>query len=100
VAERTREIGVRSALGATPGQIIQLVLEQGARVASLGMVLGILGSFGFTRYLRALLFGVEPTDPATILGVVVLIGIVAMGGCVVPALRAARVDPSQSLRTD
>ena len=100
VAERTREIGVRSALGATPRQIIGLVLEQGGRLAVLGVVLGMLGAIGLTRYLRALLFGIEPDDPVTLVSVVMLIGVVTIAGCLIPAIRAARVDPSRALRSE
>ena len=100
VAERTREIGVRSALGATPRQIVRLVLAQGGRLAVLGVVLGIAGAIGLTRYLRALLFGVEPNDPMTLVSVVVLIVSVTVAGCLIPAIRAARVDPSRALRSE
>ena len=100
VAERTREIGVRSALGATPRQIVGLVLGQGGRLAVIGVVLGLAGAIGLTRYLRALLFGIEPTDPTTLAGVVVLIVSVTVAGCLIPAMRAARVDPSTTLRSE
>lgn len=100
VAERTREIGVRSALGATPRQIIGLVLGQGGRLAIVGVVLGISGAIALTRYLRALLFGIEPTDPMTLASVVVLIISVTVAGCLIPAMRAARVDPSRALRSE
>jgi ABC-type antimicrobial peptide transport system permease subunit len=100
VAERMREMGVRSALGATPRQIIGLVLSQGGRLAALGLVIGVAGAIALARGLSALLFGVEPGDPATLLGVVVLIAVVTAAGCLVPAIRAARVDPIQALRSD
>ena len=100
VAERTREIGVRSALGATPSQIIGSILEQGGRLAVLGIVLGLIGAIGLTRYLRALLFGIAPDDPVTLVSVVLLIGAVTIAGCLIPAMRAARVDPSRALRSE
>ena len=100
VAERTREIGVRSALGATPRQIVGLVLEQGGRLAILGVVLGLAGAIGLTRYLRSLLYGIAPDDPGTLTSVVVLIIVVSIAGCLIPALRAARVDPSRALRSE
>jgi putative ABC transport system permease protein len=100
VAERTREIGVRSALGATPSAIVGLVVGQGGRLAAIGMILGILGSLMLTRYLRTLLFGIGPSDPITFAGVVMLLGLVTVGACLIPAMRAARVDPSRALRAE
>ena len=100
VSERTREIGVRSALGATPASLIGLVVGQGGRLAALGIVLGLAGSFALTRYLQSLLFGVAPNDPATLVGVCVLLSCVTLAACLVPAARAARVDPSAALRAE
>ena len=100
VAERTREIGLRAALGATPGDILQLVVGQGARLAIMGLAAGLFGAFALTRSLRALLFGIAPNDPATIgLATGVLLA-ATLAACVVPALRAVRVDPSQAFRSD
>jgi putative ABC transport system permease protein len=100
VSERTREIGVRSALGATPASLIALVVGQGGRLAALGIALGIAGSFALTRYLQSLLFGVAPNDPATFVGVCALLACVTLAACLVPASRAARVDPSAALRSE
>jgi putative ABC transport system permease protein len=100
VAERMREMGVRSALGATPRQIVGLVLSQGGRLAAIGLVIGVGGAIALARGLSALLFGVEPGDPATLFAVVVLIAAVTIAGCLVPALRAARVDPIRALKSD
>jgi putative ABC transport system permease protein len=100
VAERTREIGVRAALGATPSAIVGLVVGQGGRLAAIGMTLGVAGSLALTRYLRTLLFGVGPSDPLTFAGVVLLLGFVTIAACLIPAMRAARVDPSRALRSD
>jgi putative ABC transport system permease protein len=100
VAERTREIGVRAALGATPSAIVGLVVGQGGRLAATGMALGVFGSLMLTRYLRTLLFGVGPSDPVTFASVVLLLGFVTIAACLIPAMRAARVDPSRALRSE
>jgi ABC-type antimicrobial peptide transport system permease subunit len=100
VAERTREIGLRSALGATPRNILQLVVGQGARLAVVGLVAGLFGAFALTRSLRALLYGVGPNDPTTIVLATVLLLVATLAACFVPAVRALRVDPSQAFRTD
>jgi putative ABC transport system permease protein len=100
VAERTREFGVRTALGASPRSIVALVLRQGAVLAGIGLVIGTIAAFGLSRYLRALLFGVESTDPIAIgCGVLGIIG-VSLVACLVPARRAVRVDPMTALRSD
>ncbi|MDB4874892.1 MAG: efflux transporter, permease protein [Gemmatimonadetes bacterium] len=100
VAERTREIGVRSALGATPSDIVALVVGQGGRLAVAGIVFGLAGSFALTRFLRTLLFGIGPNDPVTLGGVVALLSLVTLAACLIPAMRAARVDPSWALRSE
>ena len=100
VSERTREIGVRSALGATPGSLIALIVGQGGRLAALGIGLGLAGSFALTRYLQSLLFGVAPNDLPTLAAVCVLLAGVTVAACFVPATRAARVDPSIALRSE
>jgi putative ABC transport system permease protein len=98
VTRRTREIGVRIALGATPAKILSLVLKQGARVTAVGVVIGVLGSFLLTRAIRSLLFGLSPTDPLTFVGVAILLVLVALLACFIPARRAAKVDPVVVLR--
>jgi putative ABC transport system permease protein len=100
VAERTREIGLRTALGASPRSILQLVVGQGARLAVVGLSVGLFGAFALTRSLRALLFGVGPNDPATLVMATVLLLAAALAACLVPAVRALRVDPSQAFRSD
>jgi putative ABC transport system permease protein len=100
VAERTREIGLRAALGATPSRILRLVVGQGARLAIVGLALGVLGALALTKSLQAMLFGIGPRDPTTIAlaaGVLLATTLVA---CLVPAVRAVRVDPSQAFRSD
>jgi len=100
VAERTREIGLRAALGATPNRILQLVVGQGARLAVIGLCLGLLGALGITRSLQALLFGVGPHDPITIVAATALLLVTTLVACLVPAVRAVRVDPSQAFRSE
>ncbi|HEY7234305.1 MAG TPA: ABC transporter permease, partial [Gemmatimonadaceae bacterium] len=98
VTERTREIGVRAALGATRGNILGLVVLQGMSLTIIGVVLGLGGAMAATRAIMTLLFGVSRLDPATYLGVIVLLGGVSMLACWLPAWRAARVDPAITLR--
>ena len=98
VARRTGEIGVRIALGATRANILRLVFEQGARVAAIGVCLGLVGSFAVTRAIRSLLFGLSPVDPVTLASVTLTLLAVALLACYVPARRAARVDPNVALR--
>jgi cell division protein FtsX len=98
VAQRTREIGVRMALGASKREILAMVLRQGALTGGIGVSLGILGALALTRWLRSQLFGVSPTDPATFLGVALLLALVSLLACWIPGRRAARVDPMVALR--
>lgn len=100
VAERTREIGVRSALGASREDILGLVVRQGMTLAAVGIGLGIVGAALATRALTTLLYGVALLDPATYAGVVVVLLAVAALACWAPAWRAARVDPLIALRAD
>jgi putative ABC transport system permease protein len=100
VAERTREIGLRSALGATPGRILRLIVGQGARLAVVGLAVGLFGAFALTKSLRTLLFGIGPNDPATIAAATLLLLATTLVACLVPAVRAVRVDPSQAFRSD
>ena len=98
VAERTRELGVRSALGATPRALVTLVLHDAARLTSVGLVLGLAGAVAGTRMLRSLLFGVSPGDPATLAAIAMLLACVATVACLVPARRATRIAPTEALR--
>ena len=100
VAERTREIGVRSALGASRGEIVGLVLRQGMTLTGFGVLIGLAGAAFASQAIAAMLFGVSRADPATYVGVTVLLAAVSLLACAVPAWRAARVDPSITLRAE
>jgi putative ABC transport system permease protein len=86
------------ALGATRGSVLGMVLGQGMRLTCVGLVAGLIASFGLTRLLQAQLFNVRPTDPATLTGVAVFIAVIAFVACYIPAQRATRVDPMVTLR--
>jgi ABC-type antimicrobial peptide transport system permease subunit len=98
VAQRRREIGVRVALGATRSQVFRIVVGEGLITTSAGVLLGVIGAFGLTRTVSGLLFGVTPTDPLTFAGVILLLALVALLACYVPARRAMRVEPIEALR--
>jgi ABC-type antimicrobial peptide transport system permease subunit len=100
VSRRTREIGVRIALGAQRGAVLRMVFKAGARVVGLGLVLGLLASFAATRLLASQieLIEVKSSDPISFLGVITLLTLVAAAACFLPARRAAQVDPIEVLR--
>jgi putative ABC transport system permease protein len=100
VAERTREMGVRSALGASRNAIVGLVLRQGLRLTTVGMAVGLAGAYAASRAIAAMLFGISRADPLTYLGVVLLLVAVSLAACVVPAFRAARVEPATALKAE
>jgi putative ABC transport system permease protein len=100
VAERTREIGVRAALGASRGALVSLVLRRGLALTALGIALGVAAALAATRAITSLLYGVSPLDAVTYLGVVALLSVVALIAGSLPAWRAARVDPALPLRTE
>jgi putative ABC transport system permease protein len=100
VAQRTPEIGIRLALGAARTQIFQLILGQGIRVVLLGLVLGVVGSLALTQVMRSLLFGITSSDPLTFVFVSVLLIVVALIACSIPARRATKVDPLIALRNE
>lgn len=98
VTQHTNEIGVRLALGATPRNILFLVLRKGMGLTLLGVAIGIAASFAFTRWMSSLLFGVKAVDPLTFVAVPLLLGAVALLACAIPARRATKVDPMVALR--
>jgi len=98
VTQRTREIGIRVALGASRSAILAWVLRQGMILTVAGIVLGLLGAFYLTRFLRSLLFGIAPIDIVTFGGLALLLSLVALIACYVPARRATKVDPLVALR--
>ena len=98
VRQRTREIGVRLALGAEPSAIVGMVLGETALVALIGLAIGLPIAFAFSRVLRGLLFGVEPTDPLTFATASVLLVAAALVAAYLPARRAGRIDPTEALR--
>jgi predicted lysophospholipase L1 biosynthesis ABC-type transport system permease subunit len=100
VRQREREIGVRVALGASPGRVLALTLRQGMTPVGVGLAVGLVAALAVTRVLRALLFEVSATDPLTFFAVALLLGVVAFLASYLPARRAARVDPAIALRAE
>jgi putative ABC transport system permease protein len=100
VTQRTREIGVRVALGAQTRDVMKLIIGHGMKLAVIGVAIGLAASFGLTRLMSELLFGVGPTDPLTFVGIALLLAAVALLACWIPARRATKVDPIIALRCE
>ena len=98
VAQRTREIGIRIALGARRGELLGLLVRQGMLLVTCGVTAGVIASVALTRFLATMLFDVQPTDPLTFASVVLLLVAVSAAACFLPARRAMRVDPMVALR--
>jgi putative ABC transport system permease protein len=98
VTQRTREIGIRMALGAEKRTVLAMILRQGLAMTLAGTLFGLLGAYAATRGLRALLYGVAPTDPATFIAVTAVMAAVATAACLVPAGRAMRINPLVAIR--
>lgn len=100
VTTRTREVGLRIALGATPAHVMSFVVRWALRITAIGIVVGLAGALVMTRSMRALLFGIDPLDPATYVLVALAFALVAVAAAALPALRAARIDPAVALRQE
>jgi ABC-type antimicrobial peptide transport system permease subunit len=100
VVQRTREIGIRLALGATPVSVVHLVVGRGVVIAAAGGIVGIVGAEATTRVLRSLLYDVAPSDPATYIGIIVVLVAAVIAASWLPARQASRVAPAEALRVD
>jgi len=100
VAQRTQEIGVRMAIGAQPGEVAWMVLRRGLRQLATGLVLGLAAAWALSLVMADLLVEVRPGDPATLAGIALLLTIVSIAACLIPARRATRVDPVVALRAE
>ena len=100
VSQRTREIGVRMALGARQRDVVSMVIGQGMRIVLIGLAVGMIGAVGLSRLLQGFLFEIKPSDPTTFVAVSFILLAVALFACWLPARRAARVDPMVALRME
>jgi predicted permease len=100
VEQRTRELGIRSALGAARVDLLRMVVKQGMMMAGIGLVVGLAASMALTRFLQSMLYGVSPTQPQILAAVTGLLALIALSACLIPARRAASIDPVIALRQD
>ena len=100
VSRQTRQVGIRMALGATPASVFRLVLSGGVALVAAGLALGTLAAMGLTRILSRLVYGISATDPLTFAAVIALFAVVAVLACLVPAVKATRIDPLRALRSE
>src|SRR5215510_6566746 len=100
VAQKTREIGIRMAMGASKWDVMKIILEHGSRLTAAGIILGLAGALALTRLMASLLYGVSPKDPLTFVMVSVVVAVVALAATSIPSLRATKVDPTVALRSE
>jgi putative ABC transport system permease protein len=100
VSQRTAEIGIRMALGAQSAQVIRLIMQSGLELVAIGLILGLAAAAGAARVIQTLLFDVRPLEPAIYAAVAITFAIVAALACLLPSLRASRIDPIVALRDD
>ncbi|MDB6039351.1 MAG: hypothetical protein JWM99_3192, partial [Verrucomicrobiales bacterium] len=100
VQQRTHEIGIRLAVGAQRRDVLQLVISNGMRLIGVGVLVGLFGTFALSSFLSSLLFGIKPSDPITIIGVLFILCGTGFFACYLPARRASRVDPTEALRCE
>jgi ABC-type antimicrobial peptide transport system permease subunit len=100
VSQRTREIGIQIAIGASPSGVVRSIVASGAKLALIGVGLGLVGAAGIARFLSGLLYGVAPTDPGTFAALAAVMALVTVAACYLPARRAAKLDPTLALRAE
>ena len=100
MSQRTREFGIRAALGATRGNVLRLVLRHGMGLLTLGLVIGVAGALAANRLISSMLYGVSGYDPFTLTTIAGILGLVALFACLIPAQRAMRVNPVNALRAE